>query len=545
MALCKKQVHIIISTTLLTLKLNRGEVSLLSIENTTHQTTTDDGLVLPLDDVQSYRVHLLGSGYQQQYTDWNVRCIQHLLNWMSANGIEKLDARTLHQFLHDGDGLGPRGFTNDHRGADRAISRYHRFLVETGRTQVPPEITLGGRVVEDFIQTLVVQGYNIQWTSQYQSICRHFVVWLYLNDIALADICDEVIEQFLSHDCTCAHPHFLNKPIGFFGSQKSRSKIHRFADYLISAGIADPRQSNPTNDETWQYLTEFQVWLQRYRGLQNDQTIKTYLQSMRRLLTLLGDDPAQYNATLIRDLMMQRAKTVSSGFLAREASACRMYLRFLSMQGHCEASLADAVPTVVQQKFSTLPRHLPQDDIEHIIATCDRKTPIGMRDYAILLLLARLALRAGDVANLRLKDIDWDEAVIRVSGKSRRETALPLPQDVGNAIIDYIRHARPCVDRENLFVGVRAPFQPISSITVSNIARAAIKRSGIKAEGLPAARLFRHSAATNMLRDGTPMEVISALLRHQSMETTKVYARVDARMLQAVAQPWPIAGDAQ
>jgi len=507
----------------------------------------DEGLALPLDDVQSYRAHLLGSGYQQQYTDWNVGCIQHLLNWMSANKIDGVDARALHQFLKcDSDCLGPLGFTKDLVRADQAINRYLRFLLETGRSQLPPEITFGGSVVEDFIQSLLAQGYNIQWVSQYQNICRHFVVWLYLNDIALADINDEVIAEFLSHDCTCGHPHFLNKPSRFSGSQTSRSSIRRFSDYLISVGIAEPRQPVPVIDETSQYLAKFQVWLRRYRGLENDQSIHAYLRSMQKLIThILGDDPSQYNATLIRDLVLQRAETVSDSVLALEASALRMYLRFLSMQGPCAASLVDAVPTVIQKKFSTLPRHLPQDDIERIIATCDLKTPTGMRDYAILLLLARLALRAGDVANLRLKDIDWDEAVIRVSGKSRRETALPLPQDVGDAIIDYIRHARPVVDSENVFVTIPAPKRAISADAIKGVARAAIKRSGVKADGLPASHLFRHSAATNMLRDGTPMEVISALLRHQSVETTKIYARVDTRMLQTVAQPWPTAGDAQ
>ena len=196
------------------------------------------------------------------------------------------------------------------------------------------------------------------------------------------------------------------------------------------------------------------------------------------------------------------------------------------------------------QRFSTLPRHLPREDIEHIIASCDRATPMGMRDRAIVLLLARLALRAGDVANLRLNDIDWDNAVVRVSGKSRRAAVLPLPQDVGAAVKDYILHARPVVDAEKVFLRMMPPLhQPLASGGVSAVAQAAIKRSGVKAEGLPAGHVFRHSAATNLLRDNTPLEVISTLLRHQSTQTTAIYARVDVRMLREVAQPWPVAGE--
>ena len=189
-------------------------------------------------------------------------------------------------------------------------------------------------------------------------------------------------------------------------------------------------------------------------------------------------------------------------------------------------------------------RHLPRDDIEHIIASCDLAAPMGLRDRAILLLLARLALRTGDVANLQLNDIDWDHAVVRVSGKSRRAAVLPLPQDVGAAVKDYILHARPVVDTEKVFLRMMPPLhRPLTSGGVSAVAQAAIKRSGVKAEGLPAGHVFRHSAATNLLRDNTPLEVISTLLRHQSTQTTAIYARVDVRMLREVAQPWPIAGE--
>jgi len=495
--------------------------------------------------VQSYEAHLQALGHSQQYIGWHIRSVQHLMTWATANEIEALDIRVVHQFLkHDCDCSVPRGCCKNIERAGWALYRFLGFLMETGGSRVPPEVETGGGVVEDFTQTLLAQGYKREWISIYRKINRHFIVWLYLHEVALADVDDCIVDRFLTHDCTCVHPHFFSRPSRFVGSKRSGSQIRMFVDYLISAGIAQSPHPASGNREPRQHLSDFQIWLRRYRGIENG-TIQSYCRSMQVLIALLGDDPAQYNATLIRNIVQQRAEAASREVVALETTALRMYLRFLSMEGRCRPSLVDAVPTVVRQKFSTLPRHLPREDIERIIESCDRTTPMGMRDHAILLLLARLALRAGDVANLQLNDIDWNEAVIRVSGKSRRTTALPLPQDVGNAIRDYILHARPVVDCENVFVSIPPPLRPITQYTVSHAARAAIKRFGIKADGLPAAHLFRHSAATNMLRDDTPMEVISALLRHQSVETTKIYARVDARMLQEVAQPWPAAGDVQ
>ena len=330
----------------------------------------------------------------------------------------------------------------------------------------------------------------------------------------------------------------------FSGGKGSKSTIGLFVDHLVRTGIVPPRP-RPACEEPGHSLAHFRVWLRCYRGI-GERTIQNYHRAMCALLPHLGCNPDQYDATLIRSTVQHRLETASRDSVRSETTALRLYLRFLAMEGLCRPGLVDAVPTVPQQKFATLPRHLPREAIEQIITSCDRTTPMGLRDHAILLLLARLALRVGDVANLCLDDIDWDNALVRVSGKSRRAAALPLPQDVGDAIKDYILHARPVVETGNVFLRIRPPLhQPLSSSGVSEVARAAIKRSGVKAEGLPSGHVFRHSAATNMLREDVPLEVISTLLRHQSTQTTAIYARVDVNMLREVAQPWPIAGDEQ
>jgi integrase len=177
--------------------------------------------------------------------------------------------------------------------------------------------------------------------------------------------------------------------------------------------------------------------------------------------------------------------------------------------------------------------------VERVIASCDPTTPRGLRNRAILLLLARLALRGGDVAKLRLQDIDWDKALIRVAGKTRYAVALPLPQDVGDALLAYIERARPAVAAPEVFIRAYAPFVPFSSSSpITTIVRDALTRAGIENANVRGAYLLRHSAATNMLRDGATLDAVGAIMRHRSPEPTAIYAKVDTAMLSQVVQPW-------
>jgi site-specific recombinase XerD len=188
-----------------------------------------------------------------------------------------------------------------------------------------------------------------------------------------------------------------------------------------------------------------------------------------------------------------------------------------------------------------LPRYIGVAEVERLIATCDLTTPAGARDRAVLLLLARLGLRAGDVVALRLDAIDWQQATLTVRGKGRRETKLPLPQDAGDAVLDYLKRGRPCVARDELFLMANAPFRSLRGSTVSSIVCRALDRGGIAAP-TKGANLLRHSAATAMLRGGATLDMVGAVLRHRSADMTAHYAKVDVLMLQQIAQPWP--GDA-
>ena len=218
-----------------------------------------------------------------------------------------------------------------------------------------------------------------------------------------------------------------------------------------------------------------------------------------------------------------------------------MFLRFLIAEGKCSVGLDAAIPAVAHWRLSSLPRYLQAEDVERVIASCDQASAVGKRDRAILLLLSRLALRAGDVWQLRLEDINWKDASIAVSGKSRCETRLPLTQEIGQALVDYLQHGRPQSDSNAVFVRSRAPFRAFAChAAVSVIVERAMHRAEIACASRGAAHVLRHSAASSMLRQGASLQEIAAILRHRSIETTQIYAKVDVVSLRTITQPWPM-----
>ena len=206
-------------------------------------------------------------------------------------------------------------------------------------------------------------------------------------------------------------------------------------------------------------LPAFSTWLRRHRGIQ-ETTIRGYAREIGILLQAFDISPEHYDAKRVRDVLMCRFGQISRSHAKKVAISMRMYLRFLATIGACAPGLIGAVPTVRSWRLASLPRYRSPDVIERVVSACNTATAVGLRDRAILLLLARLALRAGDVAGLRLSDIDWANARLIVCGKSKRSVGLPLPQDAGDAVLAYIEQARPQVDQEKLFLRVVAPHRP-------------------------------------------------------------------------------------
>jgi site-specific recombinase XerD len=196
------------------------------------------------------------------------------------------------------------------------------------------------------------------------------------------------------------------------------------------------------------------------------------------------------------------------------------------------------VPQFSSFKLSSTPRYLEPTDVDRVLDACTGDDALGLRDRAVMLLLARLAFRASDVALLTLRDIDWQGGRIGVQGKGRRREWLPLPQEVGDAILRYIREARPRIISDRVFTKVWAPVAPLTRAGVGHIARSALRRAGVSAPS-NGAHLFRHSAATAMLRHGASLAGVGAVLRHRRPSTTAIYAKVDFDLLREIAQPWP------
>ncbi len=280
----------------------------------------------------------------------------------------------------------------------------------------------------------------------------------------------------------------------------------------------------------------FCQWMKTQRGTM-DSTLNNYRLTIVDLLQALGDQPEQYTAETLRTFVVIRANRHGSGKAKTVVTSVRMFLRFLIVIGRCTPGIDHAIPTFARWRLATLPKYLPADAVEKIIASCDLSTPVGVRDRSVLLLLARLGLRAGDVANLKLTSIDWQSGLIKVAGKNRQENMLPLPQEVGDALLVYLTH-RPKVNDTHVFITAIAPLKHLSYRTVGQIVTRAIHRAGVKAP-IHGAHVFRHSAATEMLRQGVSLPAIGAVLRHASVETTAVYAKVDVKLLQEIAMPWP------
>ena len=414
--------------------------------------------------------------------------------------------------------------------------RFVRFLEARDLVRHPGELAEGFRLAEAFAQSVCAQGFQPSTADTYRHTFTHFVLWLHQCRIPLRRVDAGVAARFAAHDCLCLGPPWC-PPIKRFRGRRAAARVARFAEFLAGG---DARAGGPLHEPAPPdpRLEPFRQWLLRNRG-NAEVTASLYLRTLRSLLNDIGYDVARYDATLLRDAVLRQFEGKSSVRSELLTTACRAYLRYLASTGQCDAGLLGAVPTARAWALAAMPRYLPQEDIEQAIATCDRSTAVGVRDRAILLLLARLGLRAGDVIHLRLENIDWTRARLIVSGKSKVSSGLPLPQDVGDALLEYIERVRPRVEEEKVFLRTLGPPRPFKrGRSVTSVAQRALRRAGVGGPGRRGAHVFRHSVATGLLRSGATLDVVGALLRHRMPATTAIYAKVDVAMLKKVAEPW-------
>jgi len=311
--------------------------------------------------------------------------------------------------------------------------------------------------------------------------------------------------------------------------------VRRFHEFLIADGVT--HSVAPNEPPTCSVLNGFKQWMKIHRGVR-PVTLSGYASHIRGFVAALGNDPGAYDARAVRDYLLGYARRSRVSRAQSATTAIRVFLRYLVATGQCDGVLPSAVPKIAHWRLSSLPRYIGSQDVDRLIASCDEPIRTALRDRAVLLLLARLALRASDVAGLEFADVDWREGRIRVSGKNRHEFWLPLPQEVGDAIVDYLQNERPESDDAHLFMKCIAPAGPLNRSVVSSIVRRAVERTGIAAP-LRGAHLLRHSAATEMLRQGATLAQIGSVLRHANIDTTAIYAKVDVALLNGVAAPWP------
>jgi site-specific recombinase XerD len=287
---------------------------------------------------------------------------------------------------------------------------------------------------------------------------------------------------------------------------------------------------------------EFEEFLHAERGLASS-TVSDYSNTARDFLEdRFGGKTLHLERLRSQDLhgfILREVQRVSRSHGKGAVTALRSFLRFLLQRGAIQADLARTLPGVATWRLSHLPKSLPLEQVEQLLACCDRSTPTGKRDYAILLLLARLGLRGGEVLAMTLEDLDWERGEIVVRGKGPRLERLPLPAEVGEALACYLRDVRPARATRRVFIRMKAPLQGLAGASaIGCIVRRALRRAGLNPE-LKGAHLLRHSLATNLLRCGASLGEIGQLLRHRELTTTQIYAKVDIAALRGIALPWP------
>jgi site-specific recombinase XerD len=321
--------------------------------------------------------------------------------------------------------------------------------------------------------------------------------------------------------------------------------LRQFLDHLRRCDVVPSRKPIREESPLADILNRYEKHLRSERGLTTS-TVINYQPVIRKFLVeRFGDGPFLFREVKASDIsafILRHAHTMSPKRAQGMTTAFRSFFRFLFGNGELQADLATSVPTVADWRLSTVPKYLSPEDVDRVLGAYDRETSTGRRNYAILLLLARLGLRAGEVVGLKLDDIDWRGGEIIVRGKGLFHDRLPLPPDVGEALASYLRVDRPACQTRRVFICMRAPRRGFAGpSTLTTIVRRALDRADLH-PAFKGAHLFRHSLATSMLRSGATMSEIGEVLRHRIPNTTEIYAKVDFDGLRSLAHPWPIGG---
>jgi len=391
----------------------------------------------------------------------------------------------------------------------------------------------GVALLDIFAQHLSQSGYSRSQGGRHLRAAAHLLHWLDRQKVSFSEIDATTEGRFELHlrRCRCTGYSGMHRDKLLRGVRAFITHLH---GRLPCTSASD--QANAPSSILWE---PFCQWMRDQRGI-SERTLLCYHEYLGAFLSVIDHDLPKLDAAYLRRFILDFADTSGHSRTKAATSALRMFVRFLVAQGKCSSDLVGSIPSHAYWRLSALPQYILPDEVERVIDSPDLQTSVGKRDRAILLLLARLGLRADDVLHLRLEDIDWRAATISLCGKNRRQTQLPLTQEVGQAIVDYLQHGRPSTDSDFIFVRSLAPFRAFRDVRgICDVAKLALRRSGVNAPSRGAAHVLRHSAATSMLRNGVSLQDISTVLRHQTVVSTQIYAKVDMPALYEVAQPWP------
>ena len=354
----------------------------------------------------------------------------------------------------------------------------------------------------------------------------HVSRWLDEQGLSAAELTSERVEQFLADRRGRRYKSWVSP----------RSMILP-VEYLRSVGVLAVSGPVP-NGERGKLLEEYGRYLVLERGLA-PKTVDTYLCDAELFLSAVSAperfDPQGLTSADVLAFVNKECARRRLPSAQHLLVSLRSLLRYLHVAGAIASPLAAVVPSMARRR-EFLPRGIEDEHVRRLLRSCDCSRPVGRRDYAILVVLARLGLRAGEVAALRLEDLDWRRGEVLVRGKGDRHERLPLPVDVGGAIVDYLQHGRPCCDQRSVFLRVRAPLRGLAAKGVAAVVHDACVRAGMAPIG---AHRLRHTAATAMLRAGSSLPEVAAVLRHRRLASSAIYAKVDRATLLSLVRPWP------
>lgn len=380
-----------------------------------------------------------------------------------------------------------------------------------------------------FHDDLIKQGFRS--TRDHLYVMAQMSSWLVVEGLSTGELSTTSIATFAT----------WRRIVGYT-TTLSMQRVSVLLDYLIDTGVVTAVEPVAVDTASEQMLARYRSYLINERGLAA-MSIRNYVAVADTFLSSVGlssvdreTEVTEITTATVSAFVLgecQRGKVASAKAMT---TRLRSFLRYLYLEGLTPTALAGAVPTVAGWRQASLPKALARGEVTRLLKSCDRRTGLGRRDYAVLMVLSRLGLRAGEVAGLCLGDIDWRHGDLLIKGKNNREDRLPLPSDVGTAIVAWLSRGRPRCDDTSVFTRVRPPHRALSSRGISMIVYRACHRAGLTPVG---SHRLRHTCATEMLRAGAGLGEVGQVLRHRSHDVTSIYAKVDRRALVAVVRPWP------